>query len=65
MDRDTFWENVVDIIKLVAKIVAVFIALQLFLILLGYDIKLPYVHSNLMAVILWMKKTFGMSGFGI
>lgn len=65
MDRDTFWENVIDIIKLTSKIVIVFVGIQLLLIVMGYEIKIPYVHSNMMAFILWLKKTFGIARFGM
>lgn len=58
MDRDTFWENVQDILKLSAKIVIVFVGLQLLLMVTGSDMKIPYVHSNMMAFFLWLKKTF-------
>jgi hypothetical protein len=58
MDRDTFWENVVDFLKLTAKIIIVMVGLQLLLLVTGSDMKIPYIYSNMMKFLLWVKATF-------
>lgn len=53
MDRDTFWESIWDILKLVFKLVLILAGLQVLLMLFGSDMKIPYIHAGLHKLLDW------------
>ena len=65
MNRDSFWESAVDILKMAAKIVIVMVALQIMIIVSGSEMKIPYVYSIIMKVLFWIKETFSGVKFGV